>query len=862
MQKKNNNVRLSPYVVPTEYEIQLRPDLANFTFEGIEIISMSLSKPTKTLSLHSKDLQIETAEVILGKDKVFADISYNEKNETVVFDFPKSIPKGQLKLTLVFKGILNDQMRGFYRSTYQIEGKTNHIATTQFESTDARRAFPCFDEPAQKAVFHVSLIIPKGKTAISNTLPVSAIEHESGFEIIRFAPTPKMSTYLLAFIIGDFEYLEQKSSRGVLVRVYTTPGKKHQAKFALDVTVRVLEFYEKYFDIPYPLKTLDMIAIPDFASLAMENWGAITFREVGLLVDEKNTSVGSKELIAEVIAHELAHQWFGNLVTMEWWTHLWLNEGFASYVPYIVLDKLFPEWNLWERFNTQTLGVALHLDGLANTHPIEITVHHPDEIGEIFDAVSYSKGASVIRMLADYLGEVKFRDGLRYYLKKHSYKNTETIHLWQAFEKVSKKKVSTVMKNWTGFGGYPVVQASINSKNNLELEQSRFFASPISRNKVKNKTIWDIPITLGNNTKKNEVMLSKKKTVLSSVDSWVKVNLGESGFFRTTYSDELLERLVEPVQNKTLSPVDRLGIIRDLFALSEAGIVPTTDALHFLQAYRNEDNYSVWVEIAVGLARIEQIIAKRPHQTQQDKTTKEKLDIFIIELFSPLLKNLTWESRQGEANTDSLLRSMVISRLGRSGDEKVIKKAINLTQVIQKGQHINPDIRSAIYNVVASVGSMKEYKAFINQYKEETLHEEKNRIGNALGYFADQKILFMVCDFAMSKEVRNQDTVGIISSVGISIHGRDVWWNFVKTNWETLVTRYGDGGHTLSRLIKAISGSAESKHLIEFKKFFKTNKAPGAKRAIEQVKEKLASNNAWLKRDGKNIDKFLRSMLD
>src|SRR3989344_5354369 len=352
MQKKNStkNVRLSKNVVPIEYDIQLKPDLDNFTFEGIEIITISILKPTKTLTLHSKEIEIETAEALLPQGKIFAKISYNEKAETATFLFPKILPAGRTRLNLVFKGILNDKMRGFYRSKYTVGNKEYHIATTQFEATDARRAFPCFDEPAQKAIFHVSLIVPKSKTAISNTLPVSVAEHESGYEIVKFSPTPIMSTYLLAFIVGDFEYIESKTKHGVQVRVFTTPGKKHQAKFALDCAVKTLEFYEKYFDIPYPLPVLDMIAIPDFSSGAMENWGAITYRESALLVDEEHSSAGNKQWVALVIAHEIAHQWFGNLVTMEWWTHLWLNEGFASYIEKYCVDKLFPHWNIWNLY--------------------------------------------------------------------------------------------------------------------------------------------------------------------------------------------------------------------------------------------------------------------------------------------------------------------------------------------------------------------------------------------------------------------------------------------------------------------------------------------------------------------------------
>ena len=828
---KSMNVRLSKNTVPIKYDIQLRPDLKNFTFEGVETIALSILKGTKVLTLHSKELEIETAEVVINKEKVFAKISYNVKLETATFLFPKIIPKGKIKLTLVFKGILNDKMRGFYRSKYNILDKEYCLATTQFEATDARRAFPCFDEPAQKAVFCVSLIVEKDKTAISNTLPVSAREHSNGYEIIKFSPTPKMSSYLLAFIIGDFEHLKGRTKKGVLVRVFTTPGKKHQAKFALECAIKTLEFYEKYFDIPYPLPVLDMIAIPDFSSGAMENWGAITYRESALLVDEEHSSAGNKQWVALVIAHEIAHQWFGNLVTMELWTHLWLNEGFASYIEYLAVDKLFPKWDIWTQFSNNDLGIALRLDALAHTHPIEITVHHPDEIGEIFDEVSYSKGASIIRMLASYLGEKDFRDGLRYYLKKHSYKNTETVHLWQAFEKISKKPVAKMMHNWTSKPGYPVLQTEI-VNDELVITQTRFFSSPISKRKSKDKTIWQTPISFVD-------------------DEYIKLNFGEAGFFRTAYSKELLEGLKMPVEKKILSARDRLGVVRDLFALAEASTIPTTDALEFLSAYKKEHNYTVWVEIATGLGRLEQLLAK--------EGSKENLNTLIINLFSPTMKRLGWKAKKKELHTDTLLRSLVISRLGRSEDKNILAKARKKFSVMQKGGHVNPDIRSAVYTSVASSGGKKEYQIFIEKYKKETLHEEKNRIGGALGDFPDPKILKLACKFAFSKAVRIQDTVGIISGVGANPMGRDIWLSFVQKNWKTLVSRYGDGGHTLARLVKAISSSAEEKHFKSFKKFFATHDAPGATRAVDQVLERLEGNIAWLKRDKKIIEEFLNN---
>jgi len=852
MNKKS--VRLPRYVLPSKYRIQLKPDFDNFTFSGVESISIGITQNIKSITLHSKDIDIETASLESSRFKVFADkISYDVKADTTTFHFKNGIKSGKYKLNIVFQGILNDKMRGFYRSKYNLKGKDVYMATTQFEATDARRAFPCFDEPAHKAVFNVSLVVPKGKTAISNTLPISVAEHEAGFDIVKFAPTPKMSTYLLAFIVGDFEYIERKSRRGVTVRVYTTPGKTHQAHFALDTTVRCLEFYEKYFDIPYPLNTLDMIAIPDFSSLAMENWGAITFREIGLLVDEDKTSTSSKELIAEVIAHELAHQWFGNLVTMEWWTHLWLNEGFASYIPYLVIEKLFPEWDIWERFTNDTQGVALRLDALKTTHPIEVEVHHPDEIGEIFDAVSYSKGASIIRMLAEYIGEQAFRDGLRHYLKKHSYKNTETLHLWQSFEKSSGKKVAKMMQNWTAKPGYPVVKAEIKN-NNLVLSQERFFSSPISKSKAKDKTIWQIPIKflkikLAGSTQKSETegyLLSRASEKFDFGKFALKLNPEESGFYRVSYSSELLEALREPVEQKKLSSSDRLGIVRDLFALAESSDINTSTALHFLSAYRKETDYVVWAEIAAGLAKVSKLIAKESY--------KPNLDILISELFTPLVHKLGWEKSKGEPNTDSLLRSLAISMAGSAGSKAVVKEA---KLKFKSKKKVDPDVRSAVYRIVAQNGGLKEYNKLVSLYKKEHFHEEKNRIGDALGYFKNAKILKKVCEFAMSKDVRPQDTIYMLSSVGINPLGRDIWWSFVRSNWKTLVSRYGEGGLSLSRAITALSPSAEAKHFKSFKQFFATHTAPGASRAVEQVLERLESNILWLKRDGKLIAKFL-----
>ncbi len=848
MQK--NKIKLSRDIIPIKYDINLKPDLENFVFSGFEIIYLNILKETKNITLHSKDIDIETASIEINKNKIFANkIDYNIKNETVNFTFKNKIPKGKYKLNLSFAGILNDKMRGFYKSSYQYNGEKKYLATTQFEATDARRAFPCFDEPEQKAVFNVSLVIRKEHTAISNTLPISIKEHDPGYQVISFSPTPIMSTYLLAFIVGDFDFIEGKSKNNVSIKVYATKGKINQSKFALEVAIKTLDFFEEYFDIKYPLPTLDMIAIPDFSSGAMENWGAITYRESALLVDEENSSVTNKQWVALVIAHEIAHQWFGNLVTMRWWTHLWLNEGFASYIEYLAVDKIFPEWNIWNQFANHDLGVALKLDSLYNTHPIEIEVHHPDEIGEIFDEVSYSKGASVIRMLADYLGEEKFRDGLRYYLKKHSYKNTETEDLWHAFLKVSKIPVANIMKNWTQKSGYPQISLKL-QKNKIQISQKRFFAHP----KHNTNTLWQVPINFQIGENIDQILLTKKTDFIPYNNNEIlKLNINESGFYRTSYDFNLLNLLKDKIQNQEFSPIDRLGIVRDLFALAENGTTSIVEVLEFLENYKDEDNYIVWLEIISGLNRVSQIFAKTKHE--------KKLEIYQINLLSKIKNKISFEKLEKEDHFTSLLRPLILNKLASLGDKKVINFAKQEYKKIKNKEKINTDIKGFIYNTIAINGGEKEYKELIKNYKNENMHEEKNRIGYALAEFKNNKILCEVVNFAFSEHVRSQDTVGMLTSLAQNPIGRDIWFKSLKINWQTILNRYGDGGYTLGRLIKGISPTAEEKHIKILKNLFKDKDPKTAKRSLEQVLERMEINNLLLKRDSKKLDKFLKKYI-
>lgn len=852
MVKNKKNIRLSKDVVPVKYDLTIKPDLESFNFWGKEIIDIVLGKDTKEITLHSKDIDIETAEIKINKDLYFAKvISYDEKSETATLHFKDKIKKGKVKITLVFTGIISDNLRGFYKSKYEINGITKHIATTQFEATDARRAFPCFDEPAQKAIFDVSFIIPGTHTAISNTLPKSIKEHEAGYKIVSFESTPKMSTYLLAFIIGDFEYVEDSikgkgKSKDVKIRVYTTAGKKHQAKFALDVAKRCLHFYNEYFDIPYPLPTLDLIAIPDFESAAMENWGAITFRETALLFDEEKTSLANKQWIAIVIAHEIAHQWFGNLVTMHWWTDLWLNEGFASYMENLCVDHIFPEWKLWDLYLADRYQVALKLDALQNSHPIEVPVHHPDEISEIFDMISYAKGSAVIRMLAEYIGYKNFRDGLRHYLKKHSYKNTKTTDLWESFEKVSKKEIVKMMNTWTLQTGYPLLSLSKKS-DKYTIDQERFFSSRISRESfkksgVKNK-LWHIPFSYETNgTIKNTILL-KKNLVLEEKEIG-KLNLEEKSFIRTNYDNETIARLKNEIIENKLSVKDRLGLARDVFALAESGYIDATVALDFSLAYKNEEEYIVWSELSSGINKIYSLFRE------------DKYKDYALSLFSSLAQRLGWENKKGEEHSQTFLRSLAISLAGAYGDKDIIKKA----QKLFKDRNKNPiraDIRSTVYGIVAQNGTEKDWSVFKKLYASETMHEEKDRMGRALTLFKDKKILEKTLAFAISKDVRTQDAPFIIGSVWTNYYGRDITWKFIKKNYKEILQKYGTGGHFLSRILSPLGVHNTKKDADDIEKFFKKNSAPGSARTIEQSLERIKSNVAWIESDKKTIKQWL-----
>lgn len=586
----------------------------------------------------------------------------------------------------------------------------------------------------------------------------------------------------------------------------------------------------------------------------------VTYRETCLLVDPENTSAVSKQWIALVVAHELAHQWFGNLVTMEWWTHLWLNEGYASFVEFLCIAHLFPEWDIWTQFVTDTYIKALELDGLRNSHPIEVPVGHPSEIDEIFDDISYNKGASVIRMLHSYIGDEDFRKGMNLYLQRHSYANAETEDLWAALEEASNKPIRAVMTTWTKKMGFPVLRITQKQNGNdrvLSLSQERFLSDGSID---KDNSLWMIPISVSTSESPNKIAFSTvmnektKEVVINNVaeNSWIKVNPGTIGFYRTSYSPEALSLLMPAVKDRSLPPLDRLGLLDDLSAMVQAGHVSTVQVLRFMHAFQYEDNYTVWSSIVSNLGKISILLG---HLDIDDS-----FKAFGRDLLKDVTARLGWDPKKNESHLDTLLRSLVLGRMAALKDKETIEESKKRFAEHVSGQcPLSADLRSAVYRAVLSDGDEKTFNIMLDLYRKSDLHEEKDRILRSLGSIKNDELLNKVMEFSMSDEVRAQDTVFAIMSVALNSKGRLAAWEFFKRNWKILINRY-EGGFLLSRLVKYTTENfVTEEKAIEVEEFFKQHPTPGSERTIQQAVESIRMHAAWLARDQAAIEDFLKT---
>ena len=844
-------VVLPDNVRPVHYQITLQPDMENFTFDGLEVIDIDVKEETSEIILNAADLRVPSAMLIkAGRWIRSASITLDEESQTVAIGFDETIQAGPAQLDLRFTGELNDKLHGFYRSQYlNPEGEVSYLATTQFEATDARRAFPCWDEPACKATFQLTLNIPASMVAVSNTPILEQAGLDAGFKSVMFGRTPIMSTYLMAFVIGDLSYIQQEAANNTTVGVWTTRGKEEQGRFALETSARMLGFFNEYFGIPYPLEKLDHIAIPDFAAGAMENWGCITYRETALLVDPENSSAGTRQRVAEVVAHEMAHMWFGDLVTMDWWDDLWLNESFASWMGTKAVDWAFPEWEMWTQFVNMDTNRALSLDGLKNSHPIEQEVKDPAEISQLFDAISYSKGASVIRMLEQFLTPEVFQQGLHQYLDSNQYANARTEDLWASLEDASQLPVTAIMNTWTGQMGYPVLSVETRESGDdleLELSQERFVYDNLLGESEPEDLVWQVPVGIsqsGADGGTSLVLDSPQARVQirrpTGDDAWFKVNPSQTGFFRVNYSDEDWQRLIPAIDALTLPATDRLGIQNDAYALSKAGLLPITQFLAIAGAYRNETDASVWSDLASNLRDIELLVVDEP--------CYESFRAFARDLFGPAARRIGWDAQEGEGHLDALLRSTVLGQAGGYGDQGMLEQAADRFQTYLKDSGtLHPDLRGVVFSLAAQGGNEATYDQLWDLERKTDLQEEKIRLLLALSRFTQAELLQETLRRTLTDDVRSQDTISVVTAVAANLRGRHLAWQFVQDNWDEFDRRYGDGGFGLMRLVSVCGNFTDAAKIGEVEAFFAEHPAPAGERTIRQALERIRLNSRWL----------------
>ena len=817
------------------YDLIFEPLFSNFTFNGKEIISFTASKPIKTLKLNSAELKIKKCYIIKNGKTIHTKYNIDEKKEELSITPEKKI-NGKVKLCIEFTGTLNDRLLGFYRSQYKDKaGKKKYLATTQFEAADARRAFPCWDEPAVKATFDVSLIVDKTLSAISN-MPQKTKKKFGTKTLVEFERTPVMSTYLLYLGVGEFEFLETKL-RNIKIRVVTTRGKKSNAKLSLELTKKFLGEYEKYFGIKYPLPKLDMLAIPDFAAGAMENWGAITFRETILLYDPKTSSTRTKQYIAEVISHEIAHQWFGNLVTMKWWNDLWLNESFATFMATKIVDRFYPEWDYWDQFLDDAMNTAMSLDSLKTSHPIDVNVNHPSEIREIFDSISYDKGGCILRMLEHFVGEKNFQKGLQKYLTKHQYDNAQGSDLWNAIGQVSKQPIDKMMKTWINQVGFPLLEVKRNTST-LTLKQSRFL---LEGDKNPSKKTWSIPLVIEEGNQRMKKLMTKKseKIHLKNKDRNFIINSGRTGFYRIQYDKETLENLSLLIEEKVLDHVDRWSLQNDYFAQAVSGKKNIQEYLDFTSAYYDEDNYISSLSLAHNLYSL-YILARK-------EKFSDELRQYAINFLGITFDRLGWDKKKNEPHTDSLLRSFAIVGMGKLGDKQINSEAeIRFKKYLKDKNSLSADLQEAVFSLVAWNGNEKLHTKFVTLFKKASSQEEKLRFLGAMCSFRQKKLLLKTLQFTLGPDVRSQNIQLPIMRINSNIYGKEFMWSWLKNNWKKILKKAGKGNPLLKRVVESIGNILDSSQEKEVRKFFKKNPVRGTEMTLEQMLERVRIHSKFL----------------
>jgi puromycin-sensitive aminopeptidase len=828
-----NPYRLPHTVVPSRYDIRLEPDLTTFAFTGTETIAVTVAEPVTEILLNAVDLTITAVRIERdGGESQVGTAALQPEHERYQLTFANPIAPGAWRLVLAFTGALNDKLRGFYRSTYKDPAGVPHVlAATQFEATDARRAFPCWDEPEFKAVFASTLVIDAAHTAVSNTAVISETR-EGARKVVRFADTIKMSTYLVAYVVGELEATEAVRVGATPLKVWCVPGKKRLAAFGQDIGAASLKFFEDYYGLPYPGDKLDLLAIPDFAAGAMENLGAITFRETALLVDETQATHAELERVADVVAHENAHMWFGDLVTMSWWNGIWLNEAFATFMEMLAVDAWKPEWKRWTSFGVSR-AAALAVDGLHATRPIEFPVNAPREADAMFDILTYEKGASVLRQLEQYLGADVFREGVRNYLKKHRFANAETGDLWAALGGAANQPIPAVMNEWIFSPGYPLVSVR-QEGDELVLSQQRFTYVGGSEGQR-----WKVPVQLriegGRVAETRRLLLEgDEQRVKVPPRASVLVNAGGHGFYRVRYAPDMLEALVARLPS--LEPIERFNLVNDMWAATLAGLVPVRDYLDLTAKFRTERDRNVWSSMIGSLHALNRVLtpAQRPG-----------LEALVRDRIAPAVAELGWTPRPGDDELTRQLRGDLIRALGTLGNDAAVQaRAAELYTAAEVDANVLP----ALIAILATVGDEPRYREFLERFRRAATPQEEQRYLYALTAFRQPSLIDETLQRTINGEIRTQDAPFVNRGLLMTVTARERAWAFVKANWDTMDRLYPK--HALRRLAEGVTGLVTPALERDVNAFFTERKIDLGGKQLAQYLEQLRIAVALGEREG------------
>jgi puromycin-sensitive aminopeptidase len=820
--------RLPRTVVPRRYDLVLEPDLESGTFAGSEAVVVDVVDAVEEIVLNAAGLEIGTGRLEgPGGTLEIAEVRLDREAERAHLRLSAIAEPGEWTLHLTYSGALSERMDGFYRSTYQDEeGRSRTIATTQFESTDARSAFPCWDEPDLKAVFGVTLVAAEGLLAISNGPEIGREPAGDGRVRVTFGDTMPMSTYLVAFVVGPLEATEPVDVDGVPLRVIHRPGKGHLAEYALEVGAFCLRFFAEYYDIAYPAEKLDMVALPDFAQGAMENLGCITYRESLLLADRSKATQPELASIADVVAHEIAHMWFGDLVTMRWWNGIWLNEAFATLMELLAVDAYRPDWERWSQF-LRTRSIAFEIDALQSTRAIEFPVRSPDDASGMFETLTYTKGAAVLRMLEQYLGPERFRDGIRRYLDLHRLGNTETHDLWDAIEETTGEPVRRIMDGWIFKGGYPLVSTEL-VEGSVRLAQRRYVLAG-----EEGDDAWDVPMLVRAGGKTAPVLIEPQGTSVPETGGGsVVVNAGAHAFARVRYDEVLLARITASLQE--LSADERTQLVDDTWAAVVAGRGSAAAYCRFAASFEHESEYPVWQALLQGLGWCERFLEGEP---------RERFRSFVRSLVRPALDEVGWEPREGERDLAKPLRGALVASLGVLGaDPNAVALAREIEAEARRGEPVDASLASAAVAVIAAAGSADEYETFLRARDQATTPQEELRYLYALPEFRDAGLLERTVSAALTDDIRPQNAPWIFSrAIANREHGEHAW-AMVKERWAEIEARLAPS--TLVYVADGIRYLTMPGLVADSEGFFAEHPIPQSARQLQQQLERQRVNAA------------------